>query len=161
MVAGLWWFFTLIMVSTYTANLAACLTVESLSSPFKNIEDLVSKKDVIKFGAKNGGSTANFFRDSIHPAHQKIWENMQKHPEDMTDSNLDGVLRAENENYAFFMESTTIEYTVQRHCNLNQVGRLLDDKGYGIAMRKSEYVNIKIGSDNTFFFPQTRRTGTH
>ena len=27
MVAGMWWFFTLIMISSYTANLAAFLTV--------------------------------------------------------------------------------------------------------------------------------------
>lgn len=62
MVAGLWWFFTLIMVSSYTANLAAFLTVESLSSPFRNIDELVEKRGMIKFGAKAGGSTANFFR---------------------------------------------------------------------------------------------------
>lgn len=62
MVAGTWWFFTLIMVSSYTANLAAFLTVESLSAPFRNIEELVEKQGAIKFGAKVGGSTANFFR---------------------------------------------------------------------------------------------------
>lgn len=64
MVAGTWWFFTLIMVSSYTANLAAFLTVESLSSPFKNIDELANKQGIIKFGAKKGGSTANFFRVS-------------------------------------------------------------------------------------------------
>lgn len=31
------------------------------------------------------------------------------------------------------MESTTIEYEVQRNCDLVQVGGLLDQKGYGIA----------------------------
>lgn len=64
---------------------------------------------------------------------------MEQHPEGMTHSNPEGVKRAEAESYAFFMESTTIEYTVERHCNLTKIGRLLDDKGYGIAMRKSNY----------------------
>jgi ionotropic glutamate receptor len=36
MVAGLWWFFTLIMISSYTANLAAFLTVERMESPIGN-----------------------------------------------------------------------------------------------------------------------------
>lgn len=61
MVAGIWWFFTLIMVSSYTANLAAFLTVESTTSPFRNVEELANQK-VIKYGAKKGGSTASFFQ---------------------------------------------------------------------------------------------------
>ncbi|KFM80329.1 Glutamate receptor, ionotropic kainate 2, partial [Stegodyphus mimosarum] len=31
------------------------------------------------------------------------------------------------------MESTILDYSVQRDCNLTQVGGLLDSKGYGIA----------------------------
>lgn len=54
----------------------------------------------------------------------------------MVSENRDGVNKADLENYAFFMESTSIKYETERHCNLHQVGNLLDDKGYGIAMRK-------------------------
>lgn len=64
MVAGIWWFFTLIMVSSYTANLAAFLTVESMYQPIKNVKDLASQT-AIKYGAKDGGSTINFFRVSF------------------------------------------------------------------------------------------------
>lgn len=39
-----------------------------------------------------------------------------------------------NRNYAFLMESTSIEYITERNCNLTQIGNLLDSKGYGIAM---------------------------
>lgn len=34
------------------------------------------------------------------------------------------------------MESASIEYIVERQCNLTQIGGLLDNKGYGIATRK-------------------------
>lgn len=62
---------------------------------------------------------------------------MKDNPEFMTNSNQEGVDRVENSNYAFLMESTTIEYITERRCTLTQVGALLDEKGYGIAMRKS------------------------
>lgn len=55
----------------------------------------------------------------------------------MTTTNEEGIQKVETENYAFLMESTTIEYVIERHCSLAQVGGLLDDKGYGIAMKKS------------------------
>jgi ionotropic glutamate receptor len=32
-VGGIWWFFTLIIISSYTANLAAFLTVERMAMP--------------------------------------------------------------------------------------------------------------------------------
>ena len=43
MVAGMWWFFTLIMISSYTANLAAFLTVERMESPIESAEDLAKQ----------------------------------------------------------------------------------------------------------------------
>lgn len=61
LVAGMWWFFTLIMISSYTANLAAFLTVERMDSPIEGAEDL-AKQTKIKYGALRGGSTAGFFR---------------------------------------------------------------------------------------------------
>ena len=35
--------------------------------------------------------------------------------------------------YAFLMESNSIQYQIERKCDLIQVGKLLDSKGYGIA----------------------------
>lgn len=51
------------MISSYTANLAAFLTVERMDSPIESAEDL-AKQTKIKYGALRGGSTAAFFRVS-------------------------------------------------------------------------------------------------
>ncbi|XP_044259602.1 glutamate receptor ionotropic, kainate 2-like isoform X2 [Tribolium madens] len=140
--AGVWWFFTLIMVSSYTANLAAFLTVETLVTPFSNIKEL-SEQTEIKYGAKRGGATANFFKNAGNDSvRSKIWHFMATHDEEMTESNDEGVDRTEKQHYAFFMESTTIEYVIERHCSLASIGAPLDDKGYAIAMKKnSSYRN--------------------
>lgn len=64
MTAGAWWFFTLIIVSTYTANLAAFLTTETPDIPFSDVYELLAKasKMKIKYGAKAKGATEAFFR---------------------------------------------------------------------------------------------------
>lgn len=64
MASGVWYFFVLIMVSSYTANLAAFLTVEELVTPFDNVEQLAMQEE-IKYGAKQIGTTRNFFRVSV------------------------------------------------------------------------------------------------
>lgn len=54
------------------------------------------------------------------------------------DEGVDRVLKGKYL-YAFLMESTAIEYNVLRDCNLMQVGSLLDNKGYGIALPPSKF----------------------
>ena len=63
---------------------------------------------------------------------------MQEWKDVFTKDNDEGVLRVQRENYAFFMESTSIEYIMERNCDVTQVGGLLDAKSYGIAMQKSK-----------------------
>ena len=68
---------------------------------------------------------------------------MNKHPELLTETNQEGVNKVKeskdsDNKYAFLMESTTIEYNTVRECSLKKIGEALDEKGYGIAMRKSK-----------------------
>lgn len=132
-VGGIWWFFTLIMISSYTANLAAFLTVERMITPIASVEDLAEQSE-ISYGALEGGSTMSFFRDSKMDTYRKIWRFMEgkKHTV-FTKTYEDGIRRVIQGNYAFLAESTTIDYIVNRNCNLTQIGDLLDSKGYGIA----------------------------
>ncbi len=59
---------------------------------------------------------------------------MSSNPDVFVKSNQEGIDRAKAESYAFLMESTSIEYVIQRECNLTQIGGLLDNKGYGIGL---------------------------
>merc|ERR1719422_2242107 len=76
MIAALWWFFTLIMISSYTANLAAFLTVERMESPIESAEDL-AKQTKIKYGCLESGSTRAFFRDSKNPTFARMKSFME------------------------------------------------------------------------------------
>lgn len=59
----MWYFFALIMLASYTANLAAFLTMEGMEATIESADDL-SKQTKIKYGVVEGGSTAAFFRVS-------------------------------------------------------------------------------------------------
>ncbi|CAG7727938.1 unnamed protein product, partial [Allacma fusca] len=72
MVAGFWWLFTLIMVSSYTANLATFLIVQDLDESIKMLDDL-PKQTKVKYGCLGGGTTATFFRTSPFKTHKQVW----------------------------------------------------------------------------------------
>ncbi|KAG5684286.1 hypothetical protein PVAND_013522 [Polypedilum vanderplanki] len=138
LVASIWWFFTLIMVSSYTANLAAFLTTENPSPIIENIHDLVElgRNGKITYGAKRGGSTFFFFRDSSQDIYKEMYQYMLTNDHLMTDSNDAGFEKARVSKYAFLAESSTIEYNERRICDIAHVGDKLDAKGYGIAVKK-------------------------
>nr|XP_022912678.1 glutamate receptor ionotropic, kainate 2-like [Onthophagus taurus] len=137
MASSMWWFFILIISSSYTANLAAFLTMVQMGPSIDNAEAL-SKQTKIKYGTVEGGATQAFFRESNFSTYQRMWMQMfQAKPSVFEKSNDDGVKRVKttkNGLYAFLMESSSIEYVVERDCELKQVGGRLDSKGYGIAM---------------------------
>ncbi|XP_020293054.1 glutamate receptor ionotropic, kainate 1 isoform X3 [Pseudomyrmex gracilis] len=143
-VGGIWWFFTLIIISSYTANLAAFLTVERMITPIENAADLAEQTE-ISYGTLAGGSTMTFFRDSKIGIYQKMWRFMEsKGPSVFVQSYEEGIKRVLEGDYAFLMESTMLDYAVQRDCNLTQIGGLLDSKGYGIATPKGSPWRDKI-----------------
>lgn len=124
------------MLASYTANLAAFLTMDRMGSSINGAEDL-AKQVKIKYGAVVGGSTIRFFQESNFSTYQRMWASMESNGDIVhTKSNDEGVARVkkENGNYAFMMESVPMEYRTNKECSLMQVGELLDSKGYGIAL---------------------------
>ncbi|XP_023562350.1 glutamate receptor ionotropic, kainate 1 isoform X4 [Octodon degus] len=132
-VGGIWWFFTLIIISSYTANLAAFLTVERMESPIDSADDL-AKQTKIEYGAVRDGSTMTFFKKSKISTYEKMWAFMSSRQQSALVKNSDeGIQRVLTTDYALLMESTSIEYVTQRNCNLTQIGGLIDSKGYGVG----------------------------
>ncbi|KAM4047931.1 glutamate receptor ionotropic, kainate 1 isoform 1-T1 [Anomaloglossus baeobatrachus] len=132
-VGGIWWFFTLIIISSYTANLAAFLTVERMESPIDSADDL-AKQTKIEYGAVRDGSTMTFFKKSKISTYEKMWAFMSSRQQTaLVKNNDEGIQRVLTTDYALLMESTSIEFVTQRNCNLTQIGGLIDSKGYGVG----------------------------
>lgn len=57
-------------------------------------------------------------------------------PNVFLENNEEGIERVKRDvrTFAFFMESSTIDYITQKECNLIKIGDKLDSKSYGIGM---------------------------
>ncbi|XP_060229529.1 glutamate receptor ionotropic, kainate 2 isoform X4 [Meriones unguiculatus] len=112
---------------------AAFLTVERMESPIDSADDL-AKQTKIEYGAVEDGATMTFFKKSKISTYDKMWAFMSSRRQSvLVKSNEEGIQRVLTSDYAFLMESTTIEFVTQRNCNLTQIGGLIDSKGYGVG----------------------------
>ena len=82
-----------------------------------------------------------------------MWRAMERgRDEVMVTSNQAGIDKVlqEQGSYAFFMESTTIEYQTERDCRLQQIGGKLDSKNYGIALPQGNLFVMQSNNLNLF-----------
>ncbi|XP_046373507.1 glutamate receptor-like isoform X1 [Haliotis cracherodii] len=150
-VGSVWWFFTLIIISSYTANLAAFLTVERMLTPVESAEDLAKQTD-IHYGTVSSGSTKMFFKNSKVAIYHRMWSYMTSaQPSVFVNSIKDGIEKVRNEKgkYAFLIESTTNDFYNQRKpCDTMKVGQNLNSNGFGIATpvgsELKDYLNFAV-----------------
>ncbi|CAG7829022.1 unnamed protein product [Allacma fusca] len=134
-VGSVWWFFTLILISSYTANFAAVRTVNRMILPIKSADELSLQREV-QYGTLARGSTWDFFRRSEITVYKRMWEFMSGTPGVNVRSYEEGIRRVRDRKgkYALLVESPKNDYTNQRKpCDTMKVGRNLDHKGFGIA----------------------------
>lgn len=76
-VAGSWWLFCFIVISSYTANLAAFLTVSRLEIPIESLDDL-AKQYRIKYSPVDGTAEQTYFERMayIEELFYNIWKEM-------------------------------------------------------------------------------------
>ncbi|XP_053207779.1 glutamate receptor 1-like [Panonychus citri] len=145
-VGGAWWFFTLIVISSYTANLAAFLTVERMVTPINSADDL-AKQTEVEYGALRDSSTQEFFKRSKIAVYVRMWEFMTQRPNVFVDTYSEGIRRVRESKgkYAFLIESTQNDYVNERKpCDTMKVGRNLDAKGYGVATPLGSPLRVRL-----------------
>ncbi|XP_046977759.1 ionotropic receptor 25a [Vanessa cardui] len=77
LLAATWWLFGFIIIASYTANLAAFLTVSRLDTPIESLDDL-SKQYKIQYAPLNGSSAMTYFERmaNIEVKFYEIWKEM-------------------------------------------------------------------------------------
>lgn len=142
-VTSAWWFFSLIVISIYTANLAAFLTVYNAYIPVSSAADLAYQSDY-KYGTVEGSQIEFFFKNTQITHYAKMWAYMNITKGVQARRVENGLNKTRYEKYAFIWDSPTLRHMISTDCDLIEVGQPFDLKGYGIATKKHVPYTEKI-----------------
>jgi hypothetical protein len=124
----------LILISSYTANLAAFLTVKKINTPIKSVTDLASQTK-IKYGTVQNSGIMQFFKNTKIEHFSKMWAQMSEiDPDSMVHNTSVGFEKVKRGNYAFFWDTTVNKYMTIEDCEFMEIGPHFDPKGFGIGV---------------------------
>eukprot|EP00062_Callorhinchus_milii_P016934 gi/632968815/ref/XP_007900736.1/ PREDICTED: glutamate receptor ionotropic, delta-2 [Callorhinchus milii] len=144
MMMGVWWLFALIVISSYTANLAAFLTINRIETSIQSLQDL-SKQTDIPYGTVMESAVYEhirvkgmnpFERDNMY---SQMWRmiNRGNGTENSVKDSQEGIRRVKGGHYAFVWDVAVLEYVALNSpdCSFFTIGNTLADRGYGIALQ--------------------------
>ncbi|XP_068211922.1 glutamate [NMDA] receptor subunit 1-like [Palaemon carinicauda] len=141
----IWGGFAMIIVASYTANLAAFLVLESPVTSITGINDprLRNPGENFTFATIRGSAVNTFFQRKTE------WSNMYRVMEMNNYDSVDDALQAVRDGtlQAFIWESSRLEYEAAQDCDLLTVGELFGRSGYGLGLKKGSPWAEKITRD--------------
>ncbi|CAH1790253.1 unnamed protein product [Owenia fusiformis] len=134
--ATAWWFGALIIIATYTANLAAFLTIKASNVDVNSIEDL--KASDLKYGTIDQHQVQTFFDTSVRDPYKQMGDNMRKW-ETYFDTTFDAVNHTQQNNgsFALLLDLPLLNYWKGQDCLLKVVSNGFGMAGYGFGLSKS------------------------
>ncbi|XP_033097831.1 glutamate receptor 2-like [Anneissia japonica] len=142
-VAGCWWIAVTIIISTYTANLAAFFTVSRMDTGIGSIDDLAEQSE-IKYGTIRNSQPQSYFQSAKLELFQDMADFMRQHNTFAENSN-DGIARVRKGNYSFIWDSSVLDYVAnQEPCDVMTVGGLFGKLGYGLGLPKSSRFKVRF-----------------
>ncbi|XP_019902616.2 glutamate receptor ionotropic, delta-1 isoform X3 [Esox lucius] len=143
-VMGSWWLFTLIVCSSYTANLAAYLTVSRMDNAVRTFQDLSKQMD-LAYGTVRDSAVYEYFRVKGTNALEQdstfaeLWRIINKNNghENSVSSPSEGIRKAKRDSFAFLWDMAVVEYAAltDDDCTLTVAGNSMSSKGYGLALQ--------------------------
>ena len=156
-VSSVWWFFSLIVISIYTANLAAFLTITNAYIPIESASDLPTQT-MYNYGTVDGSQIESFFKHTNITYYQQMYMHMKITNGAIVRRVDDGFRQVQNEKYAFLWDSPVIRHETAKNCDIMEIGSPFDLKGYGIATQKNSpyterlsWVILKLNDEGVLY----------
>ncbi|XP_078383344.1 glutamate receptor ionotropic, kainate 2-like [Oculina patagonica] len=134
---GTYWFCVLILVSTYTANLAAFLTVKNAQNPIHHLEDIVDSS--YQVAVLESSSTLEFLKTSQYEPYKKIWHSIQREGTTVKSTSQGIQWVREKDKFLFYSDGPLLKYVAnQQPCDLTTVSGLNIAKGLALAFQAND-----------------------
>ena len=75
-IVAFFWFCTLIIISAYTANLAAYLTLQQMDNRIKTVDKL-SRQNMVNYGILDNSDVMEFFQNATSDPFARMWAVMK------------------------------------------------------------------------------------
>uniref|UniRef100_A0A8B9HBR3 Glutamate receptor n=1 Tax=Astyanax mexicanus TaxID=7994 RepID=A0A8B9HBR3_ASTMX len=144
MMMGVWWLFALIVISSYTANLAAFLTISRIENSIQSLQDL-SKQTELPYGTVLDSAVYDQLRSKgmnpfeRDPMYAQMWRmiNRTGGAENNVEDSKEGIRKVKYGRFAFVWDAAVLEYVAinDEDCSFYTVSNSAPDRGYGIAMQ--------------------------
>ncbi|KAK3599487.1 hypothetical protein CHS0354_006615 [Potamilus streckersoni] len=138
-----WWFFSLIVISVYTANLAAFLTITNAHIPIDSAADLAYQTEY-DYGTVDGSQIESFFKHTKIEHYSRMWAYMSLSKSSVVQRVENGFERVLKKKYAFIWDSPSVRHETASNCDLMEIGTPFDLRGYGIATQKDSPFTEKL-----------------
>ena len=143
-----WWLFVLLMISCYTANLAAFLTVTKYDKTITSVEDLISQTK-LKYGTFRNSPSYKLLKNSKIPAYNTLAENIRSRNMFIDVVGAEAIDKVLNEDIVLIAEDQSVP-GVNSDCFLEIVGEPLHVVYHGIGLQKSKIFCFVIHVLNIF-----------
>uniref|UniRef100_A0A8C4SIJ7 Glutamate receptor n=1 Tax=Erpetoichthys calabaricus TaxID=27687 RepID=A0A8C4SIJ7_ERPCA len=149
-----WAGFAMIIVASYTANLAAFLVLDRPEERITGINDprLRNPSDKFIYATVKQSSVDIYFRRQVELS--TMYRHMEKHNYESAAEAIQAV--RDNKLHAFIWDSAVLEFEASQKCDLVTTGELFFRSGFGIGMRKDSpwkqnvSLNILSSHENGF-----------
>ncbi|XP_019115432.1 glutamate receptor ionotropic, delta-2 isoform X3 [Larimichthys crocea] len=144
MMMGVWWMFALIVISSYTANLAAFLTITRIENSIQSLQDL-SKQTELPYGTVLDSAVYDQVRSKAmnpferDPMYSQMWRmiNRTGGGDNNVEESKEGIRKVKYGRFGFVWDAAVLEYVANNDedCSFYTVSSNAPDRGYGIAMQ--------------------------
>ncbi|XP_054895649.1 glutamate receptor ionotropic, delta-2 isoform X1 [Poeciliopsis prolifica] len=144
MMMGFWWMFALIVISSYTANLAAFLTISRIENSIQSLQDL-SKQTELPYGTVLDSAVYDQVRSKAmnpferDPMYSQMWRmiNRTGGADNNVEESREGIRKVKYGRFGFVWDAAVLEYVANNDedCSFYTVSSNAPDRGYGMAMQ--------------------------